>query len=75
MPLNHCIDDFPLLQQGFLFAELARVAYYRPDIVSEAAKAVGFEYFEFFDEDGAQAYIFENQYDCVVVCRGTEPND
>ncbi len=74
-PLSHTIDELNLLQQGLLFAELARIAYYRPDIVWEAISAVGFEHFEFFDEDGAQAYIFENQFDCVVVCRGTEPNE
>ncbi len=58
-----------------MFAELSKVSYYRPDIVNAALSAAGFENIEFFDRDGAQAYIFENQHDCIVVCRGTEPND
>ena len=27
------------------------------------------------NHDGSQAYLFENDQDCVVACRGTEPNE
>jgi triacylglycerol lipase len=74
-PLLQPIGELSLLQQSLLFAEIARVAYFRPDIVWEAISAVGFEEIQFIDRDGAQAYIMSNQHDCVVACRGTEPHD
>lgn len=74
-PLEHPIDQLSLLHQSLLFAELSKISYYRPDIVNAALSAAGFEHIEFFDRNGAQAYIFEHQHDCMVVCRGTEPND
>jgi triacylglycerol lipase len=74
-PLQHPIEELGLLQQSLLFAELSKISYYRPDIVYEAIQAAGFEHYEYFDRDGAQAYIFSNQHDCVVVCRGTEPHE
>jgi len=74
-PLSHSIDELSLLQQGLLFAELSKIAYYSPDTVCAATKAVGLAHYEYFDQDGAQAYLLANQFDCVIVCRGTEPND
>ncbi len=74
-PLERPIEQLSLLRQSLLFAELSKVSYYRPDIVNAAFSAAGFENIEYFDRDGAQAYIFEHQHDCIVVCRGTEPND
>ncbi len=74
-PLMHPIEELPLLQQSLLFAELSKISYYREDIVKAALAAAGFEDIEYFDEDGAQAYLFRNQHDCIVVCRGTEPNE
>lgn len=74
-PLAQSVERLSLLRQSLLFAELSKVSYYRPDIVNAALSAAGFENIEFFDRDGAQAYIFEHQYDCIVVCRGTEPNE
>lgn len=74
-PLEQSVDHLSLLRQSLLFAELSKVSYYRPDIVNAALSAAGFENIEFFDRDGAQAYIFESQNDCMVVCRGTEPNE
>jgi triacylglycerol lipase len=74
-PLKNPIDDLSLLRQSLLFAEIARISYFPPAIVSEAVTSVGFEEYEFFDRDGAQAYIIANQFDCVVVCRGTEPHE
>ena len=74
-PFDHPIQDMGLLNQALLFAELSKISYYRPDIVYEAVSTIGFEEYEFFDRDGAQAYIFGNQHDKLVVCRGTEPNE
>lgn len=74
-PLEHSIDQLSLLRQSLLFAELSKVSYYRPDIVNAALSAAGFEDIEYFDRDGAQAYVFESRLDCIVVCRGTEPNE
>lgn len=74
-PLSAPIAELPILEQALIFGVLAKTSYYHPDIVWEAVKTLGFEHYEFFDRDGAQAYIFSNQFDCVVVCRGTEPNE
>lgn len=73
-PLSHSVDDLSLLRQSLLFAELSKLAYLGPKLVWEAINAVGFEEYEFFDHDGAQAYLLANQFDCVIVFRGTEPN-
>lgn len=73
--LDAPIGQLPLLRQALICAELAKLSYYRPDIVSVLAKSVGLEQCEYFDRDGAQAYIFGNRFDCFVVCRGTEPNE
>ncbi|MCR9295485.1 MAG: lipase family protein [bacterium] len=69
------ISRFSLLRKSLLFAELSKIAYYRPTIAAAAAAAMGFEYCRYFDRDGAQAYIMGNQHDYVVVCRGTEPSE
>lgn len=74
-PLQHPIEELPLLKQALLFAELAKISYYAPNLVWEAINAVGFEEYEFLDRDGAQAYVLTSPHDCVVVCRGTEPNE
>lgn len=73
--LSAPIDDLSLLQQSLLFAELSKMSYQEPDTVLQLAYSVGFEQLEYIDRDGAQAYIFSNPQDCVVVCRGTEPNE
>ena len=41
----------------------------------QAASAIGFPEVQLFDNDGSQAYRFRNEHDCVVTCRGTEPNE
>jgi triacylglycerol lipase len=69
------IAELSLLEQSLLFAELAKISYYRRDIVQAAVDAVGFEECEYYDRDGAQAYLLGNQHDRVLVFRGTEPNE
>ena len=58
-----------------LFARLAEIAYADKKKATAYAKAIGFTKTQFFDVDGAQAYIFSNKDDCVVACRGTEPTE
>lgn len=69
------IAEMTFLQRALLFAELSMVSYNDEREATEAAKFVGFHDVTFFDHDGAQAFRFRNDHDCVVACRGTEPND
>src|SRR5262245_14782957 len=63
------------LQRALVLAELAMIAYNDEVEAREAATAIGFPEAELFDNDGSQAYRFRNEHDCVVTCRGTEPNE
>lgn len=69
------IKEMTFLQKALLFAELAMVAYNDEREATEAAELVGFPDVTFFDHDGSQAYRFRNEYDSVIACRGTEPNE
>jgi hypothetical protein len=41
-----------------------------PDQLSSCVRKIGFEESLYFDRDGAPAYRFQNERDCVIVCRG-----
>jgi triacylglycerol lipase len=69
------IAELTRLQQSLLFAELSQIAYMPPEPALICARQIGFPEPLYFDCDGAQAYQFRNQYDCVVVCRGTQPTE
>ena len=69
------IEDMPFLQQSLLFAELSSLSYYDPVDVEQPLQQLGFTESRYFDRDGAQAWIFCNEIDCVVACRGTEPHE
>lgn len=69
------IESMPFLEQSLLFAELSSLSYYDPGHVEGPLMELGFKESRFFDRDGAQAWIFRNEIDCVVACRGTEPNE
>jgi triacylglycerol lipase len=69
------IEVMGLLQRSLLFSELASISYYKKETAFVIAKDLGFSHQEFLDKDGSQAFIFENDNDCVVACRGTEPNE
>lgn len=69
------IADMTRLQQSLLFAELSQIAYMPPAPALRCAQKMGFLESLYFDHEGAQAYRFRNQRDCVIVCRGTEPNE
>ncbi len=55
-------------------AEFSRLAYFSPQNIQKIADKAGIEVSDFIDRDGAQAYIFSNDHDMVIVARGTEPN-
>ena len=56
-------------------AELASIAYNEPKEVKKQARKLGFTTVEYYDNDGAQAYRFQNKTDLVIACRGTQPTE
>ncbi|MEM7564706.1 MAG: lipase family protein [Pseudomonadota bacterium] len=73
--LNGPIEDLGLLERSLLFAELSNIVYLRDELVQPLAKTLTFDTCDFIEHDGSQAFIFEDETDCVVACRGTEPAD
>ena len=73
--LSGPIADLTRLQQSLLFAELSQIAYMPPEPALTCVRKIGLTESLYFDRDGAQAYRFRNEHDCVIVCRGTEPNE
>ncbi len=69
------IKDLTFLQRSLLFAELAMIAYNDEAEATVAASMAGFPDLTFYDRDGSQAFRFRNDFDCVIACRGTEPNE
>ena len=60
-------------ERSLLFAELSSIAYSDEKVATKLAKQLGFTTVEFYDKNGAQAYRFQNKYDTVIACRGTQP--
>lgn len=69
------IAELTRLQQSLLFAELSQIAYMPPEPALTCVETIGFQESIYLDRDGAQAYLFRNRHDCVLVCRGTQPNE
>ncbi len=69
------VVDMGLLEKSLLFAELSRLSYFSRAEAGRAANEIGFPEIRFYDRDGAQAYLFANQHDAVISCRGTEPHE
>jgi len=69
------IESLGTLRRSLLFAELSNLSYLARAEAGLLAYRIGFPEIRFYDRDGAQAYIFANDDDAVVTCRGTEPND
>ena len=69
------IESLGMLRRSLLFAELSNLSYLSRAEAGILAYRIGFPEIRFYDRDGAQAYIFANDDDAVVTCRGTEPND
>lgn len=63
------------LHRALVFAELSMIAYNDQDEATRAAAAIGFPAAVLLDNDGAQAIQFSNDHDCVIACRGTEPDE
>ena len=73
--LSGPIAELSFLKRSLLFAELAMISYNDQDEAKRAAAIIGLDDVTFFDNDGSQAYRFRNDNDCVIACRGTEPNE
>lgn len=69
------IRDLTFLQRSLLFAELAMISYNDEDEARRAGRIIGLPDLTFYNRDGSQAYRFRNDHDCVIACRGTEPNE
>jgi triacylglycerol lipase len=69
------LADLSLLDRSLALAEVAMVSYLPVDQAERAANQLGFDRTTFVERDGAQAYLFENDRDRVLACRGTEPNE
>lgn len=69
------IAEMSFLRRALLFSELAMIAYNDEAEATAAANIAGFDDVTFYDRDGSQAYRFQNEHDCVIACRGTEPNE
>ncbi len=73
--LDGPIERLSMLRRSLLFAELAHLSYLSRAAAGMLAYRIGLPEVRFYDREGAQAYIFGNDDDAVVVCRGTEPSD
>src|SRR3990172_1451138 len=73
--LDGPIESLGFLRRSLLLAELSQICYLSRAEAGRLAFRIGFPEIRFYDRDGAQAYIFGNDDDAVVVCRGTEPHD
>lgn len=69
------LSDLTHLQRALVFAELSMISYNDQREADLAATAIGFSEAKLLDNDGAQAIQFSNIHDCVIACRGTEPNE
>ncbi len=72
--MSRPIAELHWLEQSLLMAQLSRLAYFSPQRIESIANSAGIDVCDFVDREGAQAYLFSNANDLVVVARGTEPN-
>lgn len=77
LPMEHSgpIEPLDRMRASLLFAQISRISYLQPHAVDHYIPRLGLKLEHFADRDGAQAYIFGNETDIIVACRGTEPND
>ncbi len=69
------ISELSVYRRALLFAETSMISYMNVEQCNIAAGKLGFTNGKFFDTENAQAYWFHNEFDSVVVFRGTEPNE
>jgi len=72
--LDRPVSELSWIQKSLLFAELSRLAYAAPEAVEGNVYEAGLDQCLFIARDGAEAYVFGNRFDCMIVARGTEPN-
>jgi len=75
LPLRGPIREYDRLHKSLLMGELSNLVYLREELVARASAYFGFHRYRFIDNDGAQAFLFANDHDSVLVFRGTEPSD
>jgi len=68
------INKLSLLEKSLLFARISAIAYRKPHEAKHYYKDMGFDS-EYFDCDGAEAYLLQNKNELILACRGTEPNE
>ena len=74
LKLEGPVSDLSWIQKSLLFAELSRLAYAAPEAVENIVYEAVLDQCVFIARDGAEAYVLGNRFDCIIVCRGTEPN-
>jgi triacylglycerol lipase len=58
-------------EQSALFARLSNLVYKDPKEAKSILNKMGYTYV-FYQNDGSQTYVIEDEKDIIVVCRGTE---
>jgi triacylglycerol lipase len=66
------IENLSFGKKSLLFAELSRIAYSNKEDATKDAIDLGFTNVTFYDSNGSQSFKFMNEYDIVILCRGTE---
>lgn len=74
LKLERPVSELSWIQKSLLFAELSRLAYAALEMVENIVYEAGLDQCVFIARDGAEAYVLGNRFDCMIVCRGTEPN-
>lgn len=62
------INNLSFLEKSLFFANVSATAYKKPEEAREIYSAMGFKC-EYFDHDGSQAYLLQNEKEIVVAFR------
>lgn len=71
--LDRQLSQFSWLEKSLVMAELSRLAYGPPEMISKVVYQAGIDQCDFVAQAGSEAYVFGTPYDCLIVSRGTEP--
>ena len=69
------VSELSEKQRRVLFAKFAKIAYKTKDEAFQSGKLLGLGKVNFFDVEGAQAYLFSNNTDVIITCRGTQASE
>ena len=72
---NAPVRELDGLAASLHFAQISQVAYAAVAVVEPLIEELGLRMEQYIDRDGAQAYVFGNEVDVIVACRGTEPDE